>query len=117
MSNTSQAEPLSAAEHAEKPIVYKAYELAKPSSDDDFILVREYRTLYYLDGHVSHETVLMEEPFVQLVETFNGRVSKSGSLLSALFNAPEPAKACARKIEDLYSLAVIIGGNQISIAV
>jgi len=117
MSNTPKAITSPNTEHAEKPIIYKAYEFAKPSLGQDFVLVREYRTLYYLDGRISHEVLLVEAPFVQLVETFNGQASKSGRLLNAFFNAPEPAKACARKIEDLYSLAVMIGGNHISKAV
>jgi len=103
-------------EHAETPAVYKAYEFAKPFSGHDFVLVREYRTFYYLDGRVSHEVLLSEAPFLRLVETFNGKASKSDKLLSALFSEPEPAKACARKIEEIYSLAVEIGGNQISMA-
>jgi hypothetical protein len=100
---------------AAPPIIYKAFEFAKPSSQDDYVLVREYRTLYYLDGQVKHEVVLNETPFELLVNGFQGVVRKSGALLTGLFDAPEQARACARKVDDLYNKTVNISGNQISL--
>ena len=97
-----------------KPIVYKAFEYVKPSSNEDYVLVREYRTLYYLDGRVVRETLLMESPFEQLVRAFDGTMHKIDGLLTGWFNAPEQAKECARKIDFIYGKAVEVNGNQLS---
>jgi len=117
MSDTTAVLSNTQAGLASKPILYKAFEFAKPSSNEDYVLVREYRTLYYLDGRVSHEVVLMETPFEQLVKAFHGVVRKSGGLLTGLFDAPEQASACARRVDDLYNKVVEISGNQISMAI
>jgi hypothetical protein len=100
----------------EKPIVYKAFEYVKPSSHEDYVLVREYRTLYYLDGRVVRETLLMETPFEQLVRAFDGYMRKTDGLLTALFSAPEQAQECARKIDYVYGKDVEVNGNQLSMA-
>ena len=97
-----------------KPIVYKAFEYVKPSSDEDYVLVREYRTLYYLDGRVARETLLMEKPFEQLVRAFDGTMHKIDGLLTGWFNAPEQAQECARKIDFIYGKVVEVNGNQVS---
>lgn len=116
MGDIPQVAALADAKQAEQPVIYKAYEYAKISSDGEFFLVREYRTLYHLDGRVSHEVLLMETPFEQLVRAFDGDVRKSGGLLTGFFNAPGQASECARKIDDLYGKPVDISGNQISMA-
>jgi len=117
MSDTRPTAVTSEAGQPMKPIVYKAFEFAKPSSGGDFVLVREYRTFYYLDGRVQHEVVLMETPFEQLVNAFHGVVRKSAGLLTGLFDAPEHASACARKVDDLYNKTVEIRGSQITMAI
>jgi hypothetical protein len=99
-----------------QPIVYKAFEYVKPSPYEDYVLVREYRTLYYLDGRVVRETLLMETPFEQVVRAFDGYMRKTEGLLTGLFHAPEQAQECARKIDDLYGKAVEVNGNQLSMA-
>jgi hypothetical protein len=103
-------------EEPARPIIYKAFEYVKPSSHEDYVLVREYRTLYYLDGRVTRETVLMESPFEQMVHAFDGTMRKIDGLLTGLFNAPEQAQECARKIDYLYGKAVEVNGNQLSMA-
>ena len=115
--NTQPTVVIREAGQPEKPIIYKAFEFAKLSTNEDFILVREYRTLYYLDGRVSREVVLMETPFEQLVSAFQGVVRKSSGLLTGLFDAPEQARACARKVDDIYNKAVDIQGNKISLVI
>ena len=97
----------------DRPIIYKAYEFAKPSPGEEFVLVREYRTLYYLDGQISHEVILMANPFEQLVQAFQGYFRQSGQRLVGIFDAPDKAEACARKIDHLYGKAVEISGNEI----
>ena len=99
-----------------KPIVYKSFEFVKPSLNEDYVLVREFRSYYYLDGRVVRETLVMEKPFEQLVRAFDGSMQKVGDLLTGWFNAPEQAQACARKIDDIYGKAVEVNGNQLSMA-
>ena len=106
----------SKSEEPAKPIIYKAFEYVKPSSHEDYVLVREYRTLYYLDGRVVRETLLMESPFEQVVRAFDGTMRKIDGLLTGLFNAPEQAQECARKIDYLYGKDVEVNGNQLSMA-
>ena len=110
-----QAAMADAAKSAQ-PIVYKAFEYVKPSSTEDYVLVREYRTLYYLDGSVTRETLVMETPFEQLVSAFNGSMRKVDGLLTGWFSAPEQAQECARKLDYLYGKAVEVNGNQLSMA-
>ena len=101
-------------EEPTEPIVYKAFEYVKPSSSDDYVLVREYRTFYYLDGRIVRETLLMETPFEQMVRAFDGCMRKTDGLLTGLFKAPEQAQDCARRIDDLYGKDVQVNGNQLS---
>ncbi|MFZ4698807.1 MAG: hypothetical protein ACOYMG_02040 [Candidatus Methylumidiphilus sp.] len=97
-----------------KPIIYKSFEYVKPSAEEDYVLVREFRTFYFLDGRVAHETVLMEMPFEHLVRAFDGTMRKIDGLLTGWFNAPEQAQACARKIDFIYGKLVEVNGNQLS---
>jgi len=100
-----------------KPVICKAFEYVKPASGDEFVLVREYRTFYHLDGRVSREVLLKETPFENLVYAFDGSVRKSKGLLTGIFAAPEQAVECARKIDYVYGKPVEISGNQISMAI
>ena len=106
---------ISSTEQAENPVVYKAYEFARSSSAEDFVLVLESRTYFYLDGSTRQEVELMETPFEQMVRAFNGDFRKSAKRLTGLFDAPDQAKGCARKIANLYDKPVEISGNQITL--
>ena len=105
-----------APEESARPIVYKAFEYVKPSPQEDYVLVREFRTLFYLDGRVVRETRVMETPFEQLVLAFDGFMRKSDGKLTGWFDAPEQARECARKIDYLYGKPVEVNGKQLTMA-
>ena len=117
MSTQPENLAFSGSEQSVKPIIYKAYEFARSAFNEDYVKVREYRTYYYPEGRVSHEVVLMETPFEQLVRAFDGDFRKVGKRLTGLFDAPDRAKECARKVDNLYGKPVEISGNQITLAV
>ncbi len=116
MSKHKLHEDAQISEESAKPVIYKSFEYVWAPAQDEYVLVREFRTLYYLDGRVERETLLVETPFEQLVNAFDGYMRKADGLLTGWFNGPEQAQECARKIDYLYGKAVEVTGNQLTMS-
>ncbi len=96
--------------------VYMALEFVKPATGEAFVFIRQSLAVYHADGRISHEVLIKEGLFENLVNAFHGYVCKSAGIVTGLFEAPDAALQCASRLGLLYGQPVKVEGKQISMS-